>query len=464
MNPPALSFAFLGLTEDARLLVCAGAAIAAIVILIACFKLNSILALLLASIFLGLSAGQNPVAIAQSFQTGVGAVLGGVAMVIGLGSMLGKLLSESGGAEVIAARIVGAFSARRSDWAVLAAALLIGIPVFFPVGMVLLVPVVVAMSRRSGVPLMQLGLPLIASLSTMHACVPPHPGPMVVIEKLHADTGKTILYALLAGIPMAVLAGPLYGRWLVRRMDLSAPNCPQPAVPTARHGGTVTPPGFALAVFTLFLPILLMLLAARADVALPKDTPLRQWCDFVGGPLLSMTLAVVFALYSFGFARGFTAVRLGAFTNESLNGVAAMLLVIAAGGGFNQVLNDGGVAKAIVHYAERAQLPPLVLGWLVAALIRVAAGSSTVAITTAVGIVAPLAAGRKDVNVELLAVAMGAGSLIASHLNDGGFWIVKEMFGLSVAETFKTWTVVTIIASVVGLAMTLLMQAAWGAS
>ena len=182
---------------------------------------------------------------------------------------------------------------------------------------------------------------------------------MVAIERLSsAATGKTILYSLLAGVPMAVLAGPLYGRWLAKRMDLSAPNCPQLLLARVdRAGGTITPPGFALAVFTLFLPIVLMLIAARADVVLPKDAPLRQWCDFVGGPLISMTIAVVFALYSFGLARGFTAVQLGAFTNDSLYGVAAMLLVIAAGGGFNQVLNDGGVAKAIVHYAERTHLP-----------------------------------------------------------------------------------------------------------
>ena len=451
-------FPFIRAFHDTQLLLCALAAIVGIIVLIGKFNLNSILALTLAALGLGLVAGMNPAVIAKSFETGVGAVLGSVTGVIALGAMLGKMLAESGGADVVAERIARAFGVKRADWAILAAAIAIGIPVFFSVGFMLLLPIVFVISRKHNIPLMKLGIPLAAGLSAMHACVPPHPGPMVVIDQLHAHVGKTILYSLFIAIPMAMLAGPIYGSWILKRLRFDEPTAeaktaaPEKSAPTA-------PPGFGLTVATMFLPIVLMLLAGWADVELKPESPLRRWCDFFGGPLVSMLIAVLFSFYTFGFARGMKSGEILKHTNDCLGPIAATLLVVGAGGGFNQVLKECGVAGAIVRFAEGAQLPLLVLGWLVAALIRVAVGSSTVAITTAVGIVAPMAIGRAGVNLELLTVAMGAGSLIFSHVNDGGFWIVKEFFGISVSQTFKTWSVGTTIASVTGLLLTLLLQA-----
>ena len=449
-------FPFIRIVHDTGLLLCAFTAIAGIVILIGYFNINSILALAIAALGMGLAAGMNPAVIAKSFETGVGAVLGFVAGVIALGAMLGKMLAESGGAEVVANRIADVFGPKRAEWATLVAAISIGLAVFFPVGFMLLLPIVIVISRKNSIPLMKLGIPMVAGLSAMHACVPPHPGPMIVIDQLKAHAGKTILYSLIVAIPMAILAGPIYGNWICKRMQFADPSAAE--IKSVVKSSTVTPPGFGITLATIFLPIVLMLIAGWADVQLKSGEPLRQWCDFFGGPLVSMLIAVLVSFYTFGTARGMTSATILKHSNDCLGPLAATLLVVGAGGGFNQVLKDCGVAGSIVRFAESAKLPPLVLGWLVAALIRVAVGSSTVAITTALGIVGPLAMAKGGVSLELLTIAMGAGSLIFSHVNDGGFWIVKEFFGISVAETFKTWSVATTIGSVVGLALTLMLQ------
>ncbi|MEI6235759.1 MAG: gluconate:H+ symporter [Planctomycetota bacterium] len=441
---------------DTQLLVCALAAIVGIVVLIGRFNLNSILALAIAALGMGLSAGMNPAVIAKSFETGVGNVLGFVSGVIALGAILGKMLGESGGAEVVAGRIANVFGPTRAEWAILAAAIAIGLAVFFPVGFMLLLPIVFAVARTNSIPLMKLGIPLVAGLSAMHACVPPHPGPMIVIDQLKAHAGKTILYSLIVAIPMAVLAGPVYGNWILKRIRIDGVI---PGADVQAKKATTNPPGFGITLATIFLPIVLMVLAGWADVKLPRESVVRQWCDFFGGPLVSMLIAVLVSFYTFGSARGMSSSDILKHSNDCLGPLAAMLLVVGAGGGFNQVLKDCGVAASIVRFAESAKLPLLVLGWAVAAVIRVAVGSSTVAITTALGIVGPLALAQGGVNLELLAVALGAGSLFFSHVNDGGFWIVKEFFGISVSQTFKTWSVGTVIGSVAGLGLTLLLQA-----
>jgi GntP family gluconate:H+ symporter len=390
-------------------------------------------------------------------------------MVIGLGAILGKMLEVSGGADVIAERIARTFGAKRADWAVLTAAIVIGIPVFFSVGFMLLLPIVFAMSRRNSIPFMKLGIPLAAALSSMHACVPPsHPGASIAVSALHADLAKTVLYSLIAGIPMAAIVGIYYARWILPRMEFDDGLC----VYSQSAGGPQrrSAPGFGVALSTILLPILLVLLAKSLELALPESSAGRAWLKLLGEPTVAMLIAVLASFYSFGVARGFSAADILKFSNDCMTPIAATLLVVGAGGGFNQILKDCRITDAIVHFAGRVQLPVLVLGWLVAALIRIAVGSSTVAITTAVGIVGPLAAAMNAawaaapgtmprVNIELLAVAMGAGSLMLSHVNDGGFWIVKEFFGISVEQTFKTWSVGTCIGSVAGLLVALVLQA-----
>jgi GntP family gluconate:H+ symporter len=269
-----------------------------------------------------------------------------------------------------------------------------------------------------------------------------------------ADMGKTILYSLLIGLPTAIVAGPLFGKFISRKVEVGLPGVVEQSAPAARGNA----PSFALTVFTILLPVLLMLLATVADLTLSKERALRQGADLIGHPAVAMLAAVLFSFYSFGFARGFSRDTLSKFANDCLAPVASMLLVVGAGGGFSKVLDHSSVGKAITELAGGAHLSPLLLGWFVAALIRVATGSATVAITMAAGIMAPIAAGTPGIHLELLILAMGAGSTILSHVNDGGFWFVKEFFHLTVPQTLKTWTVMETIISVVALTLVLVLN------
>jgi GntP family gluconate:H+ symporter len=448
------------MSHDSRLLLIALVAVVGLILLIARFKLNSFVALMLASLFVGVCSGMRLADVPRSFLEGMGKVLGEIAMVIGLGTILGKMLAESGGAEVIATRLVRALGEKRLPWAMMLIAFIVGIPVFFSVGLVLLAPIVFTLARETKTPLLRLGIPLVAGLSVMHGLVPPHPGPVAAMGIFNeiggkTDMGKTILYALLIGLPTAILAGPLFGRFVGDRIEIELDGIAEQLTQAARPKN---PPAFASTVLTILLPVLLMLLATAGRLALPQDHWLRQCGDFVGNPSVAMLVAVLFSFYSFGFGRGFDRDQLSKFSNDCLAPVALMLLVVGAGGGFSKVLSECGVGKAIAELAKGANLSPLLLGWLVAALIRVATGSATVAITMAAGIVAPLAAGTPGVNLELLIIAMGAGSLILSHVNDGGFWFVKEYFNLTVPQTLKTWTVMETIISVAALALVLILN------
>jgi gluconate:H+ symporter, GntP family len=432
------------MSHDARLILSAVGAVLLLIFLIARWKVSSFLALIIASLFAGLCAGMELPAIAKSFGEGVGAILSSVAIVIGLGAILGKMLGESAGAEVIANTITNAFGDKRLPWAIVVIALIVGLPVFFPVGVVLLTPIVIAVARRSGANFLSVSLPMIAGLSAAHGLIPPHPGPMVAIETLKADAGKTILYSLLLAGPAALLAGPIYAKWISPRLpDVKIPT----STPISNHAQR---PSFAITVFTVALPILLMLLSTLADLLLPKTNALRSLANFIGSPIVALTLSVVVSFFTFGIARGFTSQQILKFSEDCLGPTATALLIVGAGGGFNRILVVSGVGDVISRAATSTQLSPLLLGWLVAALIRIATGSATVAITTAAGILAPIVAAQ-PVNIELLVVVMGSGSLIASHVNDGGFWFVKEYLGLTVPQTFHTWTVIETIIALVGL-------------
>lgn len=443
------------MTHNAALLLITALAIAGLIVLIARFKLHAFIALTLASLFVGLCAGGNPLPTIQSFGEGVGSILGSIALVIALGTVLGKTLAVSGGAEQIALTLVGAAGPRWAPWAMGFAAFLIGIPVFFGVGLVLLVPIVFTVAERARAPKLRMALPLLAGLSVAHGLVPPHPGAMAAVELLQADVGKTILYSLLAGLPAVVICGPLLGAWLTRNEKPDSPidsgNPPAAVAPV--HG-----PGFGLALLTLLLPVLLMLAATIADLALPAGNSLRSWVDLVGHPVVAMLAAVLLSFWSFGTARGFNRHQLGKFSEDCLGPTAGILLVVGAGAGFSRVLIHSGVGESLVPLARNSGISPLWLGWLLTALIRMATGSATVAITTAAGLLAPIAAAAPGVNRELLVVAMGAGSVILSHVNDSGFWLVKEFFNLSVTQTLKTWTVVETAISLTVLAVVLALS------
>jgi gluconate:H+ symporter, GntP family len=444
------------MAHSSLLLVYTLLAVVGLIVLIARFKVNSIVALVLASLFVGLCAGMAPSLLMKAFRDGVGSVLGSIAMILGLGNMLGKMLAESGGAERIAAVLVERLGERRVHWAMMLIACIVGVPVFFQVGFVLLVPLVFLLAKRTGTPLLYVGIPLLAGLSVMHGLVPPHPGPVAAIEVLKADVGRTLLYSLLIGFPTAVVAGPLLGAVLARRVPLEATGS-LAAQFTEKESGKALP-GFSITVFTVLLPVLLILLATAVDVFAPGAGRLRQVVDFTGDPIVAMLIAAIFSFYSLGFARGYSKEQILKFTEDSLAPLAGVLLIIGAGGGFSRVLASSGVGDAVGGLTAEMHLPPIVLGWLIAALIRVSTGSATVSITTAAGIIAPAIATMPGVNLELLVIAMGAGSLIFSHVNDSGFWLVKEYLNMSVTQTLRTWSVMETVISVVALVLTVLLD------
>jgi gluconate:H+ symporter, GntP family len=440
------------LQDAVRLPLIAALAVLAIILLIARVRLHAFLSLTVVSLGLGIAAGMPPAGAIRAFQEGVGSTLGFIAIVIGLGSIFGKLLAESGAARVVATTIVSTVGARALPWAVAALGFVVGLPVFFSVGLVLLFPIVVGLAASSGRPLLTLALPLVAGLSASHGLVPPHPGPLAAIERLGADTGRTILYGILCAVPAAMLGGPVAIR------VLRLPSATNPAAAVAASSIVASRPGFIASLVTILLPVLLMLSATVADFLMWADSNARRWIDFAGSPAVAMLIATLVAIRVFGTARGFPFATLLRFAEESLAPIASVLLVVGAGGGFGRVLEQAGVGQAIASAASGLHVPTLVAAWILAGLLRVAVGSATVAVTTAASLIAPIAAADPATNRELLVVALGAGSILASHVNDGGFWLVKEFLGLDVGQTLRSWTVIETIISVSGLAATLVLN------
>ncbi len=443
------------MSPNTRLLLYALAAVVALIVLIARFKLHPFVALIVVSLGMGTAAGMPLASAVKAFQDGVGGVLGFIAIVVALGTMLGKLMAESGGATRIATTLIDLFGEKRVHWAIMFVAFIVGIPVFFQVGFVLLIPLVFTIARTSGLSLVKIGIPLVAGLSVVHGMMPPHPAAMLAVGAYNADVGRTIAYAILVGLPTAALAGPIFASWIAPRITLPAEN---PIAAQFVGGVPRATPGFGLSLFTVLLPVTLMVCASVADVALDSASALRAGLDFVGGPIVALLVALLFAFWSLGYRQHFTRDQILKFANDCLGPTAAILLVIGAGGGFNRVLLESGVGKAIADLALGSHASPLLLAWSVAALIRVATGSATVAMTTSAGIVAPIAAVTPGTHAELLVLATGAGSLVLSHVNDAGFWLIKEFFNMTVQQTLKTWTVAETIIGVAGLGFTLLLS------
>ena len=442
------------MTPDGQLLLYALGAVIALIVLIARFKVHPFIALVSVSLALGVVAGMPLPAAVKAFQDGVGGTLGFIAIVLGLGTMLGKIMAESGAATRIATTMIELFGVRQVHWAIMIVAFIVGIPVFFQVGFVLLIPLVFTIARRTGISLIKIGIPLVAGLSVVHGMLPPHPAAMLAVAAYNADIGLTILYGVLVGLPTAALAGPVFASWIAPRIVLPLEN---PLASQLEGESGQAMPGFGISIFTVLIPVILMLAASAADAVLEPASLLRAPLAFIGHPIVALLLALVFSFWSLGRARRFTREELLKFCNDCLAPTATILLVIGAGGGFNQVLIQSGVGRAIADVALDSNFSPLILAWIVAALIRVATGSATVAMTTSAGIVAPIALATPGTSAELLVLATGAGSLVLSHVNDAGFWLIKEFFNMTVPQTLKTWTVAETIIGVAGLGFTLLL-------
>ncbi|MEC5170932.1 GntT/GntP/DsdX family permease [Glaciihabitans sp. GrIS 2.15] len=466
--------------HDTQVLIVAAIGIAIVVLLIVLLKIHAFLALTIGSLFVGIGSGIALDKVTASYEAGVGGVLGYVGVLIALGAMLGKLLADSGGADKVVDTLLRGRPATL-PWKMALIAGIIGIPMFFEIGLVLLIPVVMLAVHRSKGPAMRLGIPALAGLSVLHGFLPPHPGPLAAIGILHANVGITLAFGLIVAIPTVIVAGPLFSRLAARMVPIGAAGAglavagisadgsasasaddskvagQKAAGQKAQDPAATRSPTFAWTIITLLSPLVLMLIKAGADIWVAKGALLRPLLDFIGDPIVALLVAVLLAMITFGTTVGFGASVLTKKIGQSLLPIVGVMLIVGAGGGFKQVLVDGGTGVAIAKVALAAGLSTLLLGWLVAVLIRLATGSATVATVTAAGIIAPLAHGLSPAQLALVVLGVGAGSLFFSHVNDAGFWLVKEYFGMTVGQTIKTWSVMETIISVMGLILTSLL-------
>ncbi|MER7014638.1 gluconate:H+ symporter [Saccharopolyspora sp. NPDC000359] len=442
--------------HDTRLLIAALAGIAVIVVLISWAKLHPFLSLALGATTLGVVAGMPFGDLVSTFTEGLGGTVGDVGLLVALGAMLGKLLTDTGGAEQVVETVLRRTTSRTLPWAMVFIAALLGLPMFFEVGVVLLVPVVVMVASRSDQPMLRIGIPALAGLSILHGLVPPHPGPLAAVDALNVDLGVTLALGVVVSIPTAIVAGPVFGSFIAKRVQLP------PATHVLGKSAETTPekrPSFFAAVAMLLLPVVLMLGKSVADLALTEGSLGYQVLDTVGTPVVAMMLTVLIAIVVLGTGARFSRNRLSEVVGGSLPAIAGIILIVGAGGGFKQTLVDSGVNNMITDLASGAHLSPLVLGWLIAVGIRVATGSATVATISAAGMVAPMVAGLPPTQGALVALAIGSGSLFLSHVNDAGFWLVKEYFGMTVGQTLKTWSAMETLLSVVSFGVILGLSA-----
>jgi len=436
-----------------RLVPAALLGIAVLVVLIVRFKLHPFLSLTLGSLTVGAVAGVPMADVLDSFTKGFGSTAAGVGILIALGAMFGKLLADSGGADEIVDTIIGRSGPRTLPWAMAGVGALIGLPMFFEIGLVLLMPVIFLVARRSGLSLVRVGIPALAGLSAMHGLVPPHPGPLVAIDALKADLGVTLGLGILVAIPTIAVAGPWFARVAARWVDVPAPELFE-----SRESESGPRPSFPVTLLTVLTPVALMMGKALSDILTADGTAVHTVLDFLGTPLIALLIAVILAMFTLGRGAGMGLKEVGSSLEASLGPIAGILLIVSAGGGFKQTLVDTGIGQLVADWIAQSGLSVLLLAWLVAVLIRLATGSATVATVTASGILAPLAAGMPTAQVSLMVLAIGAGSVFFSHVNDAGFWLVKEYFGLKVGQTIKSWSVMETILSVTGLVLVLLLD------
>ena len=430
--------------------------IALLIVLISWGRVPPFAAFIAISLLAALSFGMPLPDIARSVERGVGDMLGGIAAIICLGAMFGRTIADSGAARSIANALIDVVGLRFILIAMALTGLIVGIPLFYAVGFVVMVPLIISVATRTQLPVVQLGIPLLCGLSVAHGFLPPHPSPLALVKLLGADLGVTLLYGLIVGGVTIMVAGPLLALTM-KRITAPAPATDAPVLAPAA-GADETLPGALNSCFTALLPVLLI--AATTTIAyLPHSSPqLLVVSAFIGQPIVALMLSLLYATVSLGLARGRSFKSLMQAQGASLHEVSGILLTLAGAGALKQVFVDGGVNAQLGAWLQTVPLQPLVLGWLIAVVIRIALGSATIAGLTAAGIMLPLTTAT-GVNPSLMVLAIGAGSLMCSHVNDAGFWLFKEYFNLSLKDTFRSWTVMESVAGVVGLLCVLVLNA-----
>ena len=467
------------LPHDTQLIVACLLALATVVTLIAALRIAPFFAILIGTFLAGAVAGLPMEKVAKAFSQGAGGLLGDVGVIIALGAMLGALMAESGAADQLVDAMLRRSTPRTLPWLMAGVSVIIGLPLFFEVGLVVMVPIIFVMARRAKQPVLRIAIPALAGMTTLHALLPPHPGPLIAVSALHADLGMTILLGLVAAIPAIIIAGPLYGMWLAPRLaarrkkdgdvetgaeaigaSFDSEHAGAKATAGGRAGADMAPhrrPSFGVSLVTILLPVILMLGRTVARLLLPAASPLTQTLEFLGEPIVALSVTVIVAIIGFGWATGRGKNEVGDILRRSLPPICILLLTIGAGGGLKQTLVLAGISDTVSKVATGTHLPLVLLAYLIAICLRQATGSATVATTTTAGIVAPLATGMAATHGALLALSIGAGSVFFCHVNDAGFWMVREFFGLKLKETIWVWSLLQTIVSVVGIVMVLLM-------
>ncbi|GIN14146.1 gluconate permease [Shouchella clausii] len=433
-----------------------------LLILITGFKLNTFVSLIIVAFIVALALGMPLENVVSSIEGGLGGTLGHIALIFGLGAMLGRLIADAGGAQRIAMTLINKFGEKRIQWAVVVASFIVGIALFFEVGLVLLIPIVFSIAKELRISILYLGIPMAAALLATHSFLPPHPGPTVIAGEYGADLGVVLLYGIMIAIPTVIIAGPLFTK-VAKKIVPDAFNKTGniDSLGEQKTFKLEQTPGFGISVLTAMFPVLLMAISTIVDLVQNSvgfdDHPIIAIIRLIGNPSSAMLLSLLLAFYTMGIARKIPIKQVMDSCASSIAAIGMMLLIIGGGGAFKQVLIDGGVGDYVAELFKETSMSPLLFAWLVAAILRISLGSATVAAISTAGLVVPMLA-QYDVNLALVTLATGAGSSICSHVNDAGFWMIKEYFGLSMKETFSTWTILSTITSVVGLGFILLFD------
>ena len=418
-----------------------------LLILMLPLRVNGFIALILVALSVGVLEGMPVMEVIKSIKNGVGGTLGSLALIMGFGAMLGKLLADCGGAQRIATTLIATFGDKKIQWAVTLTGFIVGFALFYEVGFVLLLPLILTIAATLGISPLYIGIPMAAALSVTHGFLPPHPGPTAIAQIFKADMGKTLLYGTIIGIPTVILAGPI----LTKLPFIRAINHPvEEGLYNTKTFTEQQMPSFRVSLFTALIPVILMSIRAISEMTLNNGHWLLPYVEFFGDPVIATLISVLIAIFTFGLLRGRSMSDINTSLVDSIKIIAMMLLIIGGGGAFKQVLVDSGVKVYIEQIMHGSTISPIVMAWLIAALLRLALGSATVAALTAGGIVFPLIAST-GVSPELMVIATGAGSVVFSHVNDPGFWLFKEYFNLSITETLKSWSLLETVISVSGL-------------
>ena len=428
-------------------------AIACLILLIVWAKLDTFISFTIVSITLGLASGLDIRHIIDAIQKGIGNIMGSLVIILGFGAMLGKLIADSGAAQQITESLVKISGIRRIQWAMALSGFLVGLPMFYSAAFMVLMPLIFAVGASTGLPLLYLGIPVLAALSVAHGFLPPHPSATAIAEQLHADIGKTLLYGIIVATPTIILSGIVFGKTMRRYRPK-----PNPAVLTIRLMPYEQLPSLPISLLSALMPLILLTITAISGL-LPAGSPplIGKTIAFIGNPDIAMLISVLAAIWLLGLRRKRAMRDVMRSLEDAFKGIAPVLLIIAGAGAFMQVMTEGGVNTFIARTLTGTSISPLIAGWCVAALIRICTGSSTVAALTAVGLLLPLFQ-HSGTPPELMVLAVGAGSMTFSHINDGGFWLFKEYFNLTIRQTFATWTIMESMISVVGLLMVLLLN------